>query len=133
MLSFRLLANANTVQVTAVSQSIQNLQYTRSVRFGTYCKMEVTMVRGRCAALLPALSANKSALSGVHLMLNVSGRHKKCFGTRNGGTYGDVGRAAWHSSLGQHSANVAGRGVLQTQVVDRGMGLMCNGKPRLTA
>jgi len=79
VLSFRLLANANTVQVTDVSQSTENLRYTRRVHFRTNQKMQVTMVRVHCAALITALLAKRSALGDVHLILNVSGRHETHF------------------------------------------------------
>ena len=91
------------------------------------------MVRGHSVALLTALPAKQSALCGVYLIPNVSGRYETYFRIRKGGTYSDVRRAAWHSTLGKHSANIAGRGVLGTQVVDRGMDLLRNRESRLTA
>lgn len=116
-----------------VLQSTQDLRYTRSVRFETNRKMEVSMVQGHCAATHTALPAKQSALSGVHLILNVSGRHETYFRTRKVGTYSDVHRAAWHSGLGQHSGNVAGQGALKIHVMNRGMSLLRNRKSRLTA
>lgn len=116
-----------------VLQSTQDLRYTRSMRFETKRKMEVPMVQGHCAATSTALPAKQSALSGVHLILNVSGRHETYFRTRKVGTYSDIRRAAWHSSLGKHSRNVAGEGASKTQVIDRGMSLLRNRKSRLTA
>ena len=91
------------------------------------------MIQGHCAATPTALPAKQSALSGVHLILNASGRHETYFCTRKVGTYSDVRRAAWHSSLGKHSGNVVGQGALETQVVDRGMSLLRKRKSRLTA
>ena len=91
------------------------------------------MVLRHCAALLTALPAKQSALCGVYLILKVSGRYGTYFRTRKRGTYSDVRRAAWHSPLGKHSANIAGRGVLATQVVGRGTDLLRNKISRLTA